>query len=96
MIERDVEPAASDVLRLTLEHDTYKMHVTSEPPGASISFDGFNAGVTPADVEVDPLESHTVRLERLGRKAWETLVGEGDRRASVHADLKKKGPGDAD
>jgi hypothetical protein len=66
------------------------LHVTSEPPGAEISFDGFAAGITPADVDVDPLDAHTLRLERLGRKAWEMLLGEGERPPAVHAVLKKK------
>jgi tRNA A-37 threonylcarbamoyl transferase component Bud32 len=89
-VEREVKPAESNVIRMPLVKDTYKLHVTSEPAGAQLSFDGFSAGITPADVDVDPLDAHTIRLERLGRKPWETLLGEGDRRTEVHAALKKK------
>lgn len=88
--EHDVKAASSEVVRLALQRDTYKMRVTSEPTGATVLVDGFTAGETPAMVEIDPLDSHTLRLDRLGRKPWEALLGEGERRPEIHAVLKKK------
>jgi hypothetical protein len=89
-----VKAGASEMLRLPLSKDTYKMRVTSDPSGATVTLDGFAFGDTPTEVEVDPLDAHTLRLDRLGRKAWEKLLIEGDRPAEVHAVLKKKDAAD--
>lgn len=89
-LSHDVRAGTAEVLRLTLSKDTYKMRVTSEPSGATVILDGFAFGDTPTEIEVDPLDSHTLRLDRLGRKSWEVLIGEGERKPTVHAELKKK------
>jgi hypothetical protein len=88
-LEHDVRAAASEVLRLPLQRDTYKMVVTSDPTGATVILDGFTLGDTPTTLEVDPLDPHTLRLDRLGRRPWETLIPEGERKHEIHATLKK-------
>ena len=75
----EVAPATSEVLRLPLKRDTYRLKVTSEPEGASVYVDGFVVGNTPLETDVDPLDQHTLRLERLGRRPWEKLLSVGER-----------------
>jgi serine/threonine-protein kinase len=87
--EHDVQAATSDVLRLSLQRDTYKMMVTSDPSGATVMLDGFSFGATPTTVDIDPLDPHTLRLDRLGRKPFEALISEGDHRTELHANMKK-------
>jgi serine/threonine protein kinase len=91
----DVKPASSQVLKLTLQRDTYKLAVTSEPEGAQVYVDGFGAGTTPLRVEVDPWDTHTLRLERLGRRPWEKILTAGERQKEIHAEMKKREAGDA-
>ncbi|HWE31598.1 MAG TPA: serine/threonine-protein kinase, partial [Polyangia bacterium] len=91
-----LKPAASDVVRLELQRDVYKVTVTSEPAGAQIYLDGYAAGTTPMALEVDPWDQHTLRLERLGRRAWEKLLPAGERPQELHAELKKREAGDVD
>jgi hypothetical protein len=92
----DVKPASSEVLRLTLKRDTYKLAVTSEPEGAQVYVDGYAVGTTPLETEVDPWDTHTLRLERLGRHPWEKILAEGERPKEIHAELKKREAGDAE
>jgi serine/threonine-protein kinase len=93
---REVKPASSEVLRLTLKRDTYKLAVTSEPEGATVYLDGYSVGSTPLETDVDPWDTHTLRLERLGRAPWEKILGEGERIKEIHAELKKREAGDAE
>ncbi len=92
----ELKPATSDVLRLTLRRDTYKLAVTSEPEGATVYLDGYSVGTTPMEAEVDPWDTHTLRLERLGRAPWEKILAEGERPTTLHAELKKREGGDAE
>ena len=91
-----VKSAASDVVRIPLERDVYKLNVASEPAGAQIYLDGYAMGTTPMELEVDPWDQHTLRLERLGRRAWEKLLPAGQRPQELHAELKKREAGDVD
>jgi hypothetical protein len=96
MQAREVKPASSEVLRLTLKRDTYKVAVSSEPEGAQVYLDGYSVGTTPLETEVDPWDTHTLRLERLGRHPWEKILPEGNRPKEIHAELKKREAGDAE
>jgi PEGA domain len=96
MASVDVKPAASHVLRMPMTHDTYRVSITSEPEGASVQLDGFNIGTTPLEYDVDPWDQHTLRLERLGRRAWEKYLPTGERPREIHAELKKRESGDAE
>ncbi len=89
-IKRTVGAAVSEVVRMVLERDTYKMELSSDPPGAQVQLDGYLLGVTPMQVELDPLDPHTLRLERLGRRPWEVLVPQGERRTELRAVLKRR------
>ena len=91
-----LQPATSDVLRLTLKRDTYKLAVSSEPEGAQVYVDGYSVGTTPLETEIDPWDTHTLRLERLGRHPWEKILPEGGRPKEIHAELKKREAGDAE
>ena len=93
---RDVKPASSQVVRMTLQRDTYKLAVTSEPEGAQVYVDGFAVGTTPLETDVDPWDTHTLRLERLGRRPWEKILSAGSREKEVHAEMKKREAGDAE
>ena len=86
---RPVKAASSEVVRMTLKRDTYRLSVTSEPEGASVYLDGFAVGNTPLETDVDPLDQHTLRLERLGRKPWEKLLSSGERPKEIRAEMKK-------
>ena len=90
----DVKPASAEVLRLTLKRDTYKLTVSSEPEGATVYVDGYAVGTTPLETDVDPWDTHTLRLERLGRHPWEKILAEGERPKEIHAELKKREAGD--
>ncbi|MCU1280013.1 MAG: Serine/threonine protein kinase PrkC, regulator of stationary phase, partial [bacterium] len=92
----DVKPASSEVLRMPLSRDVYKLAITSEPEGAQVYLDGFAVGTTPLEAEVDPWDTHTLRLERLGRRPWEKILSSGDRPKEVHAEMKKREAGDAE
>jgi serine/threonine-protein kinase len=92
---QDLKPASSDVLRMTLKRDTYKLAVTSEPEGAQVYLDGYSVGSTPLETDVDPWDTHTLRLERLGRHPWEKILAEGERAKEIHAEMKKREAGDA-
>ena len=87
---------ASEVVRMTLQRDTYKLAVTSEPEGAQVYVDGFAVGTTPLEAEVDPWDTHTLRLERLGRRPWEKILAAGERQKELHAEMKKREAGDAE
>jgi serine/threonine-protein kinase len=91
----DVKPASADVLRLTLKRDMYKLAVSSEPEGAQVYLDGYSVGSTPLETDVDPWDTHTLRLERLGRHPWEKILSEGERPKEIHAELKRREAGDA-
>ena len=93
---REVKPASAAVVRLTLQRDTYKLAVTSEPEGAQVYVDGFAVGTTPLETEIDPWDTHTLRLERLGRRPWEKILAAGEREKAVNAEMKKREAGDAD
>jgi len=93
---REVQPASSEVLRLTLKRDTYKLAVVSEPEGATVYLDGYSVGSTPLETDVDPWDTHTLRLERLGRAPWEKILAEGERPKEIRAELKKREAGDAE
>ena len=93
---QDLKPASSDVLRMTLKRDTYKLAVTSEPEGAQVYLDGYSVGSTPLETDVDPWDTHTLRLERLGRHPWEKILAEGDRPKEIHAEMKKREATDAE
>ena len=69
---------------------------TSEPEGAEVYVDGFAVGTTPLETEVDPWDTHTLRLERLGRRPWEKILSAGERLKEVHAEMKKREAGDAE
>jgi hypothetical protein len=84
-----LRPASTEILRLPLVRDVYKLSVTSEPGGATAYLDGFSIGTTPLEVEVDPWDPHTLRLERLGRHPWERYLPQGERPNQVNAVLKK-------
>jgi serine/threonine protein kinase len=92
----DVAAASAGVVRLTLERDLYKLPVTSEPEGAQVYLDGFAIGTTPLAADVDPWDTHTLRLERLGRRPWEKILPANERPAEVRAELKKREAGDAE
>jgi serine/threonine protein kinase len=91
-----VKAASSEIVRIPLTRDVYKVNVSSEPAGAQIYLDGYAVGTTPMELEVDPWDQHTLRLERLGRRAWEKLLPAGDRQRELHAELKKREAGDVD
>jgi serine/threonine protein kinase len=93
---RDVKPASSEVLRMPLARDVYKLAIASEPEGAQVYLDGFAVGTTPLEAEVDPADTHTLRLERLGRRPWEKILSAGERPKEVHAEMKKREAGDAE
>ena len=86
---RAVRAASSEVVRMTLKRDSYRLSVTSQPEGASVYLDGFAVGNTPLATDVNPLDEHTLRLERLGRKPWEKLLPSGERPSAIHAEMKK-------
>jgi serine/threonine-protein kinase len=90
----EVRSAASHVLRLSLQRDTYKLQVTSEPEGAQVYIDGFSVGTTPLETDVDPWDTHTLRLERLGRHPWEKILSAGEKPKEVHAEMRKREAGD--
>ena len=79
---------------MTLQRDTYKLAVNSEPEGAQVYLDGFAVGTTPLETDVDPWDTHTLRLERLGRRPWEKILAAGDRTKEVRAEMKKREAGD--
>jgi serine/threonine-protein kinase len=93
---RDVKPAATEVVRMPMARDTYKLQISSEPGGAQVYLDGFAVGTTPMEYDVDPWDQHTLRLERLGRKPWEKYLATGERLKEVRAELKKREAGDAE
>ena len=90
----EVHSATSQVLRLTLQRDTYKLAVTSEPEGAQVYVDGFSVGTTPLETDIDPWDTHTLRLERLGRHPWEKILSAGEKPKEVHAEMRKREAGD--
>jgi cytoskeleton protein RodZ len=92
----ELKPAATEVVRLPLSRDTYRLQVTSDPEGASVYLDGFSIGTTPMEYDVDPWDQHTLRLERLGRRPWEKYLATGERPKQIHAELKKREAGDVD
>jgi serine/threonine protein kinase len=92
----EVKPASSDIVRIALARDVYKLSVSSEPSGAQVYLDGYAMGTTPMELDVDPWDQHTLRLERLGRRAWEKFLSTGERPHELHAELKKREPGDVD
>ncbi|MGZ3429753.1 MAG: PEGA domain-containing protein, partial [Polyangia bacterium] len=96
IVGRDVKPASTEVLRMPLQRDVYKLAVTSEPEGAQVYLDGFAVGTTPLEIDVDPADTHTLRLERLGRRPWEKLLAAGDRPKEVRAEIKKREASDAE
>jgi hypothetical protein len=96
LVGHEVKPASSDVVRMTLQRDTYKLAVTSEPEGAQVYVDGFAIGTTPLEAEIDPWDTHTLRLERLGRRPWEKILAAGEREKAVNAEMKKREAGDAE
>ncbi|MDB4971507.1 MAG: serine/threonine protein kinase with repeat [Myxococcales bacterium] len=92
----EVAPAATEVLRMPMARDTYRLQIASEPGGAQVYLDGFAIGTTPMEYEVDPWDQHTLRLERLGRKPWEKYLATGERPKELRAELKKREAGDAE
>jgi serine/threonine-protein kinase len=91
-----VKPASTQVLRMTMVRDTYKMAVSSEPEGATVYIDGFSIGTTPLETDVDPWDTHTLRLERLGRHPWEKILTAGEKTKEIHAEMLKREAGDAE
>jgi hypothetical protein len=81
-------------VRQQLVRDVYRVSVSSEPSGAQVYLDGYAMGTTPMELEVDPWDQHTLRLERLGRRAWEKYLPSGERPRELHAELKKREAGD--
>ena len=77
-----------------MQRDTYKLAVTSEPEGAQVYIDGFSVGTTPLETDVDPWDTHTLRLERLGRHPWEKILTAGEKPKEVHAEMRKREAGD--
>ncbi len=96
LAQLDVKPASTQVLRMTMQRDTFKMAVSSEPEGATVYIDGFSIGTTPLETDVDPWDTHTLRLERLGRHPWEKILTAGDKTKEIHAEMRKREAGDAE
>ncbi|MGZ3443075.1 MAG: serine/threonine-protein kinase, partial [Polyangia bacterium] len=96
IVGRDVKPASAEVLRLPLSRDVYKLSVDSDPQGAQVYLDGFAIGTTPLEADVDPWDTHTLRLERLGRRPWEKILTVGEREKQIKAEMKKREAGDAE
>lgn len=59
----------------SIRHQSYeKINVTSNPPQAAITVDGYPCGMTPQIVQVDSRQSHLVLLEKEGYRPQQYVV----------------------
>ncbi len=73
-----------------------RLRVLSNPQGATVMVNGFEAGKTPLDTEVEVGET-VVRIEKLGFNSTErTVTIDGGKTETVSADLMVSGPSEAE
>jgi hypothetical protein len=73
---RTVTPvAAREEMRATLEREKTSLHVTSEPAGASVTYNGAPIGKTPLTVKIPRYEQGTLNFSMAGMQAdWRRIV----------------------
>jgi hypothetical protein len=88
--KRTVTPTGRQELRATLEREKTALHVTSEPAGASVTYNGAPIGKTPLTVKIPRYEQGTLNFSMAGMQAdWRRIVPK-TREKTVTIALRKR------
>jgi predicted Ser/Thr protein kinase len=84
----EVVPGQLTELVVTLERPRYTMKIISEPPGATVTVDGKELGITPIDASLTELEFHELNFRRDGYRDRDVYIAPDSKEESLRVVLQ--------